>query len=474
VDADGDFMTERNSGKLRQSSYNIIVPLSSHVLKSDKPLYILANPLYGNTSLIDEKEYEILQKFPEIDEGTVVSDLRSEGYITNLTDGKERKLMEERYEAQKKPKDPRASFVITYQCNLRCTYCWSGYLFSRDEKCTTVIDEKTVDAGVDVIPQIPALQSVKYMSLYGGEPFLASTLSIVRYILEKGSERGYAFHANTNGTHLKLFAPLLAQHDIAAIGVTLDGCADVHNARRKRLNGSGTFHRIVGGIDTALDEGIPVGVRINVDAENLPHLPAFGDWIKEHGWAYRRDVTFAISLVRPGIGSEWGAFLTYPEMAKRIISLMRESPFLLGIMPYEWEYITEGYLSHAILHGAELQPRPFYCSAHCQGYAFDLFGDIYSCPRAVGDRRFSIGRFVPTLQFNENYEQWFHRDVLSIPTCRSCDLALLCGGGCAYEGYLLHDTIYEGYCERYRAFIEYGMPLFVRRRMWTESKEDAQ
>lgn len=452
-----------DDGQLRRSTYNVIIPLSSQSTASGKSTYLLFNTLYGNASLISEEEYRILRYFPKINNNAIL-ELANNRYLTTLTEDEEAQVMEERYRSEKKPEDPRAAFVVTYSCNLRCVYCWSHYLFSH-EKCNAVIDEKTVDAGFDAMAEIPVLNTAHTLSLYGGEPFLPPTLPIVEYILAKGSKEGYGFHANTNGTYLKSVVPLLSQHTVRGLGVTLDGCEDTHDARRKDVDGNGTFNRIAEGIDAALEERIPIGVRINVDAENFSHLPVFGDWIREHGWANRRDITFTISPVRPSIDQgERPSSLTYFEMAKKIISLMRESPSLLGIMKYEWEYLNEGYLSRTILDGSELRPRPFYCSAHFETFIFDPFGDMYSCPRGVGDQRFCIGRFTPQLQFNEHCSEWLNRDVLSIPSCRGCSIALACGGGCAYEAYRLHHTLYKGYCERYKAFVRYGMPLFVWRR----------
>lgn len=456
-------MKERNPPELRQSTYNIVIPLSPVIVKSDGPLYFLCNPLSGKVSILDQKEFEIFNTFPSISD-PVVSQLKDAGHLTTLTEHEEKLVMEKRYEAQKKPRNPAASISVTYQCNLRCTYCWTDFLFKHDAKwVNTIIDEKTVDAAYDAIPKIPLLQSTAFMSLYGGEPFLPSTASIVEYILRKGSERDFRFHANTNGYYLEQFVPLLARHQVEGLGVTLDGCAETHDARRKRVDGSGTFHKIVKGIDRALDAGIPLGVRINVDAENFSQLPAFEEWITEHGWAAKKDITFVVAPVLHGKEFTSPSLLSYDEAARQIINLTEEQPSLFKLMYYEWEYMTEGFLPRAIMAGDELKPRPFYCSASCQGFGFDPFGDIYSCPRGVGDKTFSIGRFIPELEFNGNYELWFGRDVLSIPTCRECDLALVCGGGCSYEAYLRHNTIYEGHCDCYKAFVKYGIPLFVRK-----------
>ncbi|MBU6997978.1 MAG: radical SAM protein [Theionarchaea archaeon] len=455
-----------NESTARKSSYNVVIPLSTSAsgASETESSYIIANPLYGNASLVSADELEILATFPRSRDDVVVFHLKDEGYITTLTEGEEKELMKKRYEEQKKPRTPRTAIIVTYQCNLRCTYCWTDHLFTSDTM-GRVIDERTVDRAFDTIPQIPALESVKSMSFYGGEPFLPSTRSIVECILEKGSERGFTFHANTNGYYLTEFVPLFSQYAMEGLGVTLDGCQPVHDARRRRSDRGGTFYKIVDGIDSALDNGIPIGVRINVDSQNIEGLPAFKDWITEHGWANRKDISFAFTPVLPGKGNTPPGLLTYSEMAEKIIVMGKESPSLFKMMHYTWEYFVEGYLSRTILQGTELQPRPFYCSAHFQTFSFDPLGDIYCCPRAVGDKTFSVGQFVPELRFNRNFEEWMNRDVLSIPRCRKCDVALLCGGGCAYEAYLQSGTLFEGYCQQYRAFLEYGVPLFARQRM---------
>jgi uncharacterized protein len=450
-----------NESTFRKSSYNIVIPLSASASVSS---YIIGNPLYGNASIMSVEELEILLRFPNVDNDAVISQLKDEGYITTLTEEEEKELMKKRYKEQKKPRNPRTAIIVTYQCNLRCTYCWTDHLFAPDTM-GIVIDEKAVDRAFDTIPQIPALESVEGMSFYGGEPFLPSTRSIVRYVLEKGSERGFTFHANTNGYYLKEFVPLFSQYAMEGLGVTLDGCQPVHDARRRRSDGGGTFHQIVEGIDSALDGGIPIGVRINVDSQNINGLLTFEDWITEHGWANRKDISFAFTPVLPGKDNTPPGLLTYSEMAEKIITPGKESPSLFKMMHYTWEYFVEGYLSRTILQGTELQPRPFYCSAHFQTFSFDPFGDIYCCPRAVGDKTFSIGQFLPELRFNKNFEDWMNRDVLSIPRCKTCDVALLCGGGCAYEAYLQSGTLFEGYCQQYRAFLEYGVPLFARQRI---------
>ena len=57
-------------------------------------------------------------------------------------------------------------------------------------------------------------------------------------------------------------------------------------------------------------------------------------------------------------------------------------------------------------------------------------GDIYSCVRSVGDKRFSVGTYFPKV--TEKDASLLTRSIVTIPECRDCNLALICGGGCGY------------------------------------------
>ena len=448
---------------IRESTGNIVIPFT--LPGSDNRMVLLGNVIEGRVSILNESEYEIFQTISEDTDESLLSALLHEGYLTTCTQEQEEQQLIHLYESRKQVREPRAVFVVTYACNFRCTYCWSEHLFTPHSKwMNTIMNKKTIDAAIEALDHIPALENLNLLSLYGGEPFLPSTRHLVEYIMNT-MPGTVAFQANTNGYYLKEFVPLLAEHDIAGLGVTLDGMSSVHNSRRKQADGSGTFQQIVEGIDAALDEGIPVGVRINVDRDNISHLPEFGQWIKDHGWTHRKDISFEMTPVRPGKDNHPPALLTYTQMCAEIINLLHKECDLLSIIKYQWEYMKEGYLARAIADGTDLTPRPFYCSAHIQAYIFDPLGNIYTCPRAVGDEAFSIGRFIPEVHFNDHVREWKTRHVLAIDPCMNCEYALVCGGGCAYEASLAHNTLQKGHCERFKAFIEYGLPLYVKWRL---------
>ena len=79
-------------------------------------------------------------------------------------------------------------------------------------------------------------------------------------------------------------------------------------------------------------------------------------------------------------------------------------------------------------------PAPLFddCTGCKTEWAFDGSGHIYACTATVGKNGEELGTFYPTVnKANDLIKLWEERDVTTIPECKSCNLQLACGGGCA-------------------------------------------
>lgn len=63
----------------------------------------------------------------------------------------------------------------------------------------------------------------------------------------------------------------------------MDGNKSIHDKRRIRADGSGTFDSICDGINKILDIGIKVNLRINTDAENIGYLGELKEVFEKQG-----------------------------------------------------------------------------------------------------------------------------------------------------------------------------------------------
>ena len=94
--------------------------------------------------------------------------------------------------------------------------------------------KEMVDKAYQAMEKIEPQQQLhcKDIALYGGEPLLKENRDIVEYIVRKGCEKGYKFHALTNGYDLDAFVDLLSPELIYKLQITIDGTRDFHNQKR--------------------------------------------------------------------------------------------------------------------------------------------------------------------------------------------------------------------------------------------------
>lgn len=58
---------------------------------------------------------------------------------------------------------------------------------------------------------------------------------------------------------------------------------------------------------------------------------------------------------------------------------------------------------------------------------------------------YKFGSFYPEIKLNyEIMQQWQHRNILTLPKCRNCEMALFCGGGCTRAALTYGKSINKG------------------------------
>ena len=415
--------------------------------------YLLINPYSGLADIIDSETRDLLESEGVDTPHDVLNALKLRGHI--VEEGEEDDLLEYlRLYAHNLHKEACKTnhhlIIPTYDCNLKCPYCFEKHLYRENIDLHTVMDEQTVDSVFKAILSLDSEAGEKCIELYGGEPFQVSNFPIIEYILRKGDQHGYTFRAITNGADFYHFVDLLSSVNIQEVQITLDGPRKVHDQRRIRKGG--TFDDIVKGIDMALECDIPVRIRINVDYDNIESIPELAQFYVEKGWYPK---------VKASITSVYASECEYPsvipleEVPRKIIDLFFQDERM--------EVFSDTFkglnflLGHLFLK-EEFHHRFWTCNAHTTLLFYDPFGDIYACGEAVGHPEHKIGKYIPVLQFNDNYHRWRNRTVFTIPECTECNLAFFCGGGCAYKAYTNTHSIYSPYCDNVKFSLEYEVP----------------
>jgi uncharacterized protein len=444
----------------------VIVPL-------EQGEYLLINPYSGLADVVDSEVVQMLSSGYIDSHEEVVAALKRRGHL--LGEGEEDTLnarMEMISETVHKEFSQHNLHVImpTYQCNLRCPYCFENHIYRKGQKWQECMDEETVDALFEAILTLDEkARGEKCLVFYGGEPLQISNASIIEYILKKGDKLGYSFKIVTNGADLYHFIPLLSRVNVLKIQVTIDGPREIHDKRRFRKGKIGTFDDIVRGIDLARENGLPIGVRINVDSENLDYVPEFAEFYKEKGWY--PDVYAFVTNVHASACS-YSPLISAGEFTKKITELFlkdRRMDVLLQTFRYP------NVLLEHLFAKKPFKPRFWACGAHTSILVYDSLGHIYPCYESVGDESHKIGSYKPTLIFNDMAQQWRTRTVFTIPECRECNLAYFCGGGCAYQAYRQKGSLNAPFCDKIKFSVKYEVPylfhLMEEDKLLSETRE---
>lgn len=351
--------------------------------------------------------------------------LRSKGYI--LTHEEKDKLYKKAYfdfVDRRDTSEIQIFFVPWYACNFACSYCYqSGYEHNSASITTDIIDSFYTYIQSHITGK-------KYITLFGGEPLLdtAHSKEMIQYFLQKASLYAIPVAIVTNGYTLLSYIDLLKKASIREIQVTLDGTAKIHNSRRYTKSHQPTFDTIVAGIDEALQNNMPINLRMVVDAENINNLPQLALFAIQKGWTEH-------PLFKTQIGRNYELHYCQSNSQKlydraslyeKIYELIRKHPYILQF------HAPTFSISKFLFEGTMPEPLFDACPACKTEWAFDYTGCIYPCTATVGKTDEEVGRFYPDIVLNkEKVALWEKRDVTTIPQCAQCSLSLLCGGGCA-------------------------------------------
>lgn len=426
-------------------------------------------PLYGDWS-----PAPLLVGQPETPSDIAVEVLKRRGYLTELSPAAEEQRFEEivgKLHARSTQQMPNYIFMPTYDCNLRCAYCFQDHMRTNPSfnHLLRVLQPAVADRIFGAMTKIEALHghegesaAHRNIGFFGGEPLLEVTRPIVQYIIELALQKGTAFiWAVTNATELHAYRDLLGTDRIKMIQVTLDGAPREHDKRRIYADGSGSYERIARNISMALECGVKVSVRLNLDRNNIGDIDAIAAEFYSRGW----DKSPLFSAYTAPIHAQNGnvdrksTFDTW-ELDQALDCMRADNPSLRIIgSPDD---MVKASVRQIFEEPATRLPnlRESFCSAHHRMYIFDPFGDIYACWERTGDPSIRIGRVSEDGELTLNMavnDLWRSRTVASNPICKRCRYALYCGGGCAVLAAgatgRYHSNFCDGFASRFRAAV---------------------
>jgi uncharacterized protein len=264
---------------------------------------------------------------------------------------------------------------------------------------------------------------------FGGEPLLA--LRVIRELSARfvaaaaATGKGYSASMATNASLLTVPTLRLLHEEcrLDGVEVTLDGPQDVHDRRRLKRNGSGSFRHIVTVLREAVAQGIGprISLRVNIDAENKDLVAELITELAGHGLAAPR-----VELHLMPVHS-WGNDVSKVELSA------------LEFAALEAQWLG---LAHSLGFGFAALPttlkRTTCRATSVFGEIVDLEDRVYSCsehPLVPVARNTGVVANVSTLDLAATrprgaYDDWYQEIEGGAQQCARCPLLPVCGGAC--------------------------------------------
>jgi uncharacterized protein len=425
----------------------------------DSENFFIVNLLSGNADILNPAEAAKLHNAinrQEIEDGTMLKEFSEKGYWVD--ENEESQLYQNKYLDFIDGRDEdeiQLFFVPNYSCNFSCSYCY------QDEYAPTkgLLTKEIIDSFFSYIKTQFAGRK-KYITIFGGEPLLNSLKQkeLISYLITKAKTADLDVCFVTNGYTLTEYIDILQQGNIREIQITLDGTAEVHNARRILKGGAGTFDKIVKGIDACIESEMTVNLRMVIDKENIENLPELARLAIDKGWT-----TSPFFKTQIGRNYELHHCQSATDKLFNRISLYENLHELILKYPHIAEFYKPAYSVSRFLFENESLPDPLFdsCPACKTEWAFDYTGHIYSCTATVGKSDESLGTFYPEVTRKEDLiNQWENRDVTSIIECRTCNVQLACGGGCGSVAKNRTGSICSTDCRPVKELLELGFSSY--------------
>lgn len=391
--------------------------------------------------------------------------LTERGHLTTLSPSRElaefRKTVQcvtdKLQEVNEKNGRGNLSFILTYTCNLSCTYCYQQSV--PDQMKSHVMTPEFVDEFFKVyFSQLyPKLPKQMRFTLFGGEPLLPQNHETIRRILHYAKKfDSVQIDVATNAVFLPEILDLIGPEDgkIQSVQITLDGDKDLHDGTRIPSSGKPTFEMMVAAIRQVLKTGAHVGIRVHLHPSEQTSARRLMEFLSAESLLDHPQVTVYFSPINTYLSSQNSSeeFDSFCQLFQDVASKTRRPP---SHFMYLKKFVD--------MESQKILPVIRYCGLGGTGFfAIDPLGDIYQCFEEAGHPRRRIGKFdqgqITYFPLKKTYEK---RAMLDLPECLQCPLALFCGGGCPIQAKSTKGSIFKAHCHQNKDFIHQTLRALI-------------
>ncbi len=376
---------------------------------------LLYNTLRKGISIIDENNlFKITNGSVDSIESSIIENLMEEGFIVNKNDDEISKL-NMYFTTLKSSYYAYATMILTsYDCNMRCSYCFENGIKDRQESMSLDTAKSTVAwLKEELLRYQPKNVGIAFS---GGEPLInKEVIELIIIELKQFCDvnnMNFSFGFLTNGTIPidKEEASLFCNNGLSFIQYTIDGNKTLHEKRRYMKGGS--YNKILNNIKNNYElMNMETIIRVNVDKENKD---AIDELLSDVQKLNIKKITFDFA----------NRFETFHDVYGTNENVLDSKEFAATIKEY-FKKTKDISFSHSRRYSNNspclaIVPRQF---------VIDPIGDLYKCAAFAGEKEFVVGSIYDS-EMNDVYIDMVGLDPWH--ECKNCKFVPLCGGGCMW------------------------------------------
>ncbi len=396
---------------MKPSRYNFVFPY-----QFNRDYSVVYNAFRDTVGIVTAREAEFVRTCDRSlgIHYTKIDDFMKKGFIIDANTNELSVLKVEYLKSKFDSKRLSVVIVPTYHCNLDCAYCYEKLSYSAVDN--TIMSEQVQDSICSWIGK--NLHGVEKLEVFwhGGEPLVA--LDVVRRLggmLKKLAEDRKIEFESKMSTNGYLFTESVAG-ELKELGITkykmsMDGCRENHDFRKRHKDGSATYDTILGNIEKSIDYVDEIDLRINVDKEDLQDAYELMRILEEKGLGGK---------VIPRLGKP-----------KEFADQVNDKTFTKEEFGCEAVHFS----LHQGIGPMEFSRKDCFCIVNqLNSVIIDGHGTLFKCVSDTGDGQ-SCGKLKAdgTLEYNKNFYAHGIYNPLEVEQCEKCPYLPLCIGECAYD-----------------------------------------
>lgn len=435
----------------RLNGFNIILDTFSGAVHCVDDLSYDVIGLY-QTKTKEEIKKEMLEKYKDIKETDIEETFQEIEKL--IKDGK--LFSKDIYENKNLDLKKRDSVVkalclhIAHTCNLNCEYCFAGQGKYHGED--SLMSFEVGKQALDFLVKNSGTRKNLEVDFFGGEPLVNFEVvkQLVKYArsIEKENNKHFRFTLTTNGVLLNDDVIDFLNEEMDNVVLSLDGRKEINDAKRKNINGDGSYDIIVPKFKKFVEKrgNKEYYMRGTFTRNNLDFT---------NDILHMADLGFTELSMEPVVSSEETDYSLreedldkiyeqYEILAKEMIKRKKEgNPFTF------YHYMID------LSGGPCIYKRITGCGSGTEYLAVTPNGDFYPCHQFVGDKKFLMGNVKDGVTNTKLRDEFKLCNAYSRKECKDCWAKLYCSGGCSANAYHATGSINNVY--------EYGCKLFKKR-----------